>query len=87
MRSACRVTLYNKVIFSDELIEGDEEVRECYEEVAHHGCDAFSIQNFGIAPRSVMHDLRAYNIPQWPWQRATKFRRFTLSPFTSLAAA
>jgi hypothetical protein len=45
-------------------LAADEEVRECYEEVAHHGCDAFRIQNFGIAARSVMHDLRAYNIPQ-----------------------
>ena len=62
MRSACRVTLDNKVILRDELIEGDEKVRKGGEEVAHHGRDAFRVQDLRITSGRVMHDFRAKNI-------------------------
>lgn len=64
MRSACRVTLNNKVILRDELIEGDEKVGKGGEEVSHHGGDAFRVHDLGITASRVMHNLRAENIAQ-----------------------
>ena len=69
MRSACCVTLYNKVILRDELIEGDEQVRKGGKEVAHHGRDAFRVQDLRITSGRVMHDFRAKNFAQLDWIR------------------
>src|SRR3954463_8892078 len=67
MRSACRVTLDNKVILRDELIEGDEKVRKGGEEVTHHGRDAFRVHDLGITTGRMKHDFRADNIAQHRW--------------------
>ena len=64
MRSACRVTLHHEVILRDELIEGDEKVGKCGEEVVHHGRDAFRVHDLRITAGRVMHDFRTDNIAE-----------------------
>jgi hypothetical protein len=65
MRPTCRVALHNKVILRDELIEGDEKIREGGQQVAHHARDALCVYDFGITASRVLHDLRADNLTQY----------------------
>jgi len=59
------VTFYNKIVLCDELVEGDEKIREGGEEVAHHSSHALRIHDLGITAGRVMHDFRAEDIIQY----------------------